>query len=139
MNVNLKGTFFCVQEVAKAMGKNKTSKIINISSQYGHIGSANRVTYCASKGGLELMTKSLAIEWAPHILINNVAPTFIETELTKDLFEDEKTNKEILAKMPLGKIGTVQDVTGAILYLASDLSNMVTGTSLLVDGGWTAE
>lgn len=138
MNVNLKGAFFCAQEAAKMMNPEKVSKIINISSQYGHVGSGNRTVYCTSKGGVELMTKALAVEWAPRILVNSVAPTFIETDLTKVLFEDEETTSELLNRMPMKKLGSVSDVVGAVLYLASDLSNMVTGTSVLVDGGWTA-
>ncbi|MCM3759608.1 SDR family oxidoreductase [Alkalihalobacillus oceani] len=138
INLNVKGAFFCSQEAAKLMDPGKVNKIINISSQYGHVGSSNRSVYCTSKGAVELLTKSLAVEWAPHILVNAVAPTFIETELTKELFEDEKTRKNLLERIPLKRGGTVKDVVGAILYLASDLSNMTTGSSLLVDGGWTA-
>ncbi|WP_110929511.1 SDR family NAD(P)-dependent oxidoreductase [Bacillus massiliglaciei] len=138
MDLNVKGSFFCAQEAAKLMSPEKVCKIITISSQYGHIGSANRSVYCTSKGGVELMTKALAVEWSPHILVNCVAPTFIETDLTQVLFKDEKTKKTLLDRIPVQRAGTVEDVTGAVLYLASDLSNMVTGTSLVVDGGWTA-
>lgn len=138
MNVNLRGTFFTSQAFAATITSAQRGKIINISSQYGHIGSANRVVYSASKGGVELMTKSLAVEWAPRLLVNTVCPTFIETDLTRGLLNDPAVRSDLLARIPLGRFGEVADVTGAVLYLVSDLSNMVTGTALMVDGGWTA-
>ncbi|WP_017728771.1 SDR family NAD(P)-dependent oxidoreductase [Halalkalibacterium ligniniphilum] len=138
MDINLKGTFFCSQEVAKVMDKNRVSKIINISSQMAFVGYYDRAVYCASKGGIDTMTKCLAIEWAPNILVNSVAPTFIETSLTEGYFKSEEFSKDVISRIPLKRIGSPQDVVGAILYLASDLSNLVTGTSIKVDGGWTA-
>ena len=138
MNVNLRGTFFTSQAFAATITAPRRGKIINISSQYGHIGSADRVVYSASKGGVELLTKSLAVEWAPRLLVNTVCPTFIETDLTRGLLNDPAVRSELLGRIPLGRFGEVADVTGAVLYLVSDLSNMVTGTALMVDGGWTA-
>lgn len=120
------------------MKKDKLGKIINISSQMGFVGYYDRSAYCASKGGLETMTKALAIEWAPNIQVNTVAPTFIETELTKATFANKELYQDIINRIPLQRIGKLEDVVGAVLYLASDLSNMVTGTSIVVDGGWTA-
>nr|WP_100397978.1 SDR family NAD(P)-dependent oxidoreductase [Bacillus sp. FJAT-44742] len=138
IDINLKGAFFLSQEAGKRMFEQKRGKIINLSSQMGHVGYYGRAAYCASKGGLELLNKVLAVELAPHVLVNTVAPTFIETPLTKDYFEDESFKKEVERNIPLNKIGKAEDVAGAILYLASDMSNLVTGTSLRVDGGWTA-
>lgn len=138
MNVNLRGAFFTSQAFARALGANGMGKIINVSSQYGHVGSPTRVAYCSSKGGLELMTKTLAVEWAPRILVNSVCPTFIETGLTQSLLAQPETRRSLLDRIPMHRFGTLGDVTGAILYLASDWSNMVTGTAMMVDGGWTA-
>lgn len=138
MNVNLRGAFFASQAFARVVGEGSTGKIINVSSQYGHVGSATRVAYCSSKGGLELMTKTLAVEWAPRILVNSVCPTFIETELTRSMLANPAIRQGLLSRMPMHRFGTLSDVTGAILYLASDWSNMVTGAALMVDGGWTA-
>lgn len=138
MDVNLKGAFFTAQAFARALPADGRGKIINISSQYGHVGSSRRVAYCSSKGGLELMSKALAVEWAPRILVNTVCPTFIETDLTRALLDEPATKKDLLDRMPMGRFGRVGDVTGAVLYLASDWSDMVTGSALMVDGGWTA-
>ncbi|WP_018924888.1 SDR family NAD(P)-dependent oxidoreductase [Salsuginibacillus kocurii] len=138
IDINLKGAFFLAQRAGKVMKDQQFGKIINLSSQMGHVGYYGRAAYCASKGGLELLTKTLAVELAPYVRVNTVAPTFIETPLTEGYFADEEFKKQITANIPLGYIGQPEDVTGAILYLASDLSNLVTGTSLKVDGGWTA-
>lgn len=137
-DVNLKAAFFAAQAFARTLEPGRSGKIINISSQYGHTGSSQRVAYCASKGGLELMTKALAVEWAPKILVNTVCPTFIETDLTRRILEDPGTKQQLLDRMPMGRFGRPADVVGAVLYLASDWSDMVTGSSLMVDGGWTA-
>ena len=138
MNVNLKGAFFTARAFARRLPADRRGRIINISSQYGHVGSSTRVAYCSSKGGLELMSKALAVEWAPRILVNTVCPTFIETDLTRSLLDDPGTKQDLLRRMPMGRFGRVGDVVGAVLYLASDWSDMVTGSSLMVDGGWTA-
>jgi 2-deoxy-D-gluconate 3-dehydrogenase len=138
MDVNLKGSFFTAQAFARALPADGHGRIINISSQYGHVGSPTRAAYCASKGGVELMTKALAVEWAPRILVNTVCPTFIDTDLVRPLLEHPQTGPALLERIPMRRFGQVQDVTGAVLYLASDYAGMVTGTSMMVDGGWTA-
>lgn len=138
MDVNLKGSFFAAQAFARTVPAGGHGKVINISSQYGHVGSPTRAAYCASKGGVELMTKALAVEWAPKILVNTVCPTFIETDLVRAVLEDTDTGPALLDRIPMRRFGQVQDVTGAVLYLASDYAGMVTGTSIMVDGGWTA-
>src|SRR5699024_9021362 len=133
-DINLKGTFFLSQEVAKIMIKQSSGKIINLSSQMGHVGYYDRSVYCASKGGLELASKVLALELAPYnIQVNTVCPTFIKTPFTEDYFKDEDFKQAVLHKIPLNRLGETEDVVGAILYLASDLSNLVTGIALKVD------
>jgi len=139
MDVNLKGLFFCAQAVGKVMIQQKKGKIINISSQSGSVGLLRRAAYCASKGGVNLLTKVLAIEWAPHnVNVNAVAPTFVETPMTKPMFQDKDFSDYVLGNIPLGRVGKPEDVIGAVVYLASDASDLVTGHVLLVDGGWTA-
>lgn len=138
MDVNLKGSFFTAQAFAREIPEDGYGKIINISSQYGHVGSPHRAAYCASKGGVELMTKALAVEWAPRILVNTVCPTFIATDLVRSILEHPDSGPALLDRIPMQRFGQVQDVTGAVLYLASDYAGMVTGTSIMVDGGWTA-
>jgi NAD(P)-dependent dehydrogenase (short-subunit alcohol dehydrogenase family) len=140
MNINLKGAFFLAQAVGKVMiAQGRGGRIINISSQTGSVALAKRAVYCASKAGLNLITKVLAMDWAPHgILVNAVAPTFIETELTRDFLADPEFRKYALAKNLLKRFGKPDDVAGAVLYLASPIANMVTGHVLLVDAGWTA-
>ena len=138
-NTNLKGLFFCTQAVGKVMIRQKNGKIINVSSQSGVVGLLQRAVYCSSKGGVNLLTKVLAIEWAKYnINVNAIAPTFIETPFTKPMFEKEGFREYVLGNIPLGRIGKPEDVTGAVIYLSSEASNMVTGHILLVDGGWTA-
>jgi len=140
ININLKGAFFMSQGVAKNMIKNKVQgKIINITSQMALVGYYKRVAYCASKGGLTQATKVLAVELAPYnINVNCVAPTFIKTPLTEPMFEDKNFLEDVIDKIPLGRIGETKDVSGAVLYLVSDSSNLVTGSTILVDGGWVA-
>lgn len=139
IDINLKGLFFCAQAVGKVMMKQKKGKIINISSDAGVVGLPGRVAYCSSKAGVDLLTKVLAIEWAPYnINVNAIGPTFIETPFTKPMFEKPGFREYVLRNIPLGRIGQPEDVTGAVIYLASEVSNLVTGHVLLVDGGWTA-
>jgi NAD(P)-dependent dehydrogenase (short-subunit alcohol dehydrogenase family) len=139
IDTNLKGLFFCAQAVGKVMIQQKRGKIINISSQTGTVAIRQRAAYCASKGGVNQVTKLLAIEWAKHnINVNAIAPTFLETPFTKPMFEKEEFREFVLGNIPLGRIGTPEDVLGAVIYLASEASNLVTGHVLLVDGGWTA-
>jgi len=137
-DINLKGTFFCAQAVGKVMIEQKKGKIINISSQSGSVGLIMRSAYCASKGGLNLLTKVLALEWAKHnILVNAIAPTFIETPMTKPMLEKKEFHDYVMGNILLGRLARFEDVTGAVIYLASEASNMVTGHVLLIDGGWT--
>jgi len=140
INTNLRGLFFCSQAVGKIMIQQKRGKIINISSDAGVVGLLQRAAYCSSKGGVNLLTKALAIEWAKYnINVNAIAPTFIETPFTKPMFEKEGFREYALGNIPLGRIGVPQDVVGAVIYLASGASDLVTGHVLTVDGGWTAQ
>ena len=110
-----------------------------MSSRMGHVGAPNRTVYCASKHAIEGLTKAMGVELAQHgIRVNSVGPTFIETPLSKPFFEDENFAKDTLGRIPMGKLGSVEDVADAVVYLASPASGMVTGSSLVVDGGWTA-
>ena len=141
MNINLRGAYFLTQAVAKGMiSAGKQGSLINISSQMGHVGGLDRAVYCASKFAVEGFTKAMALEFGPHkIRINTVCPTFILTELTQPTFDDPTKRAWVLDKIKLGRAGEVQDLMGAIVYLASNASALVTGTSMLVDGGWTAD
>ncbi len=141
MGLNVRAAFFVAQAVARALIEAKQSgSIVNISSQMGHVGGARRTVYCASKHAMEGFTKAMAIELAPHnIRVNTVGPTFIETPLTRPFFQNEAFRNSVLAKIKLGRIGQVDDLTGAIVFLASDASSLMTGSALVVDGGWTAE
>ena len=137
-DINLKGSFFCAQAVGRVMIGQKRGKIINISSQSGSVGLIMRSAYCASKGGLNLLTKVLALEWAKHnILVNAIAPTFLETPMTKPMLEKKEFHDYVMGNILLGRLARFEDVTGAVIYLASEASNMVTGHVLLIDGGWT--
>jgi len=139
MGVNLRAAYFLSVAAAKCMADTGGS-IIHISSQMGHVGGIDRAVYCASKHGLEGMIKSMAIEWGPQqIRINSICPTFIRTPLTAQTFDNPERAKWVKEKIKLGRIGEVEDIMGAVLYLASDASTLVTGTSLLIDGGWTAD
>lgn len=141
MALNLRSAYFLSSWCAKALKEaRKPGSIIHISSQMGHVGGIDRTLYCASKWGLEGMIKAMAIEWGPdQIRINAVAPTFIRTPLTQATFDNPERVAWINEKIKLGRVGEVEDIMGAVLYLATDASALVTGTSLLVDGGWTAE
>ena len=138
MELNTRAAFFVACEAAKGMMENGGS-IIQISSQMGFVGGNERAVYCASKHALEGMTKSMAIEWGAHgVRVNTICPTFIRTELTAATFADPEKEAWVRSKIKLGRIGEVEDVMGAVVFLASDASAMITGTHLLVDGGWTA-
>ncbi len=141
MNVNLRGAYFLSSLSAKAMIEaGKPGSIIHISSQMGHVGGIERALYCATKFGVEGMIKSMAIEWGKdNIRINTICPTFIITDLTRATFDDPDKRAWIESKIKLGRAGEIEDIMGAAVYLASDASALVTGTSLKVDGGWTAE
>ncbi|WP_166000779.1 glucose 1-dehydrogenase [Bacillus sp. Cs-700] len=139
LDTNLKGSFFCAQRAGHHMIPKQQGKIITIVSQMAFVGYIKRAAYCSSKGGAVQMTKALAVEWAQHnVKVNAVAPTFIETELTSKMFEDEAFHEDVMKRIPLGKLAQPSDVTGAVVYLASDMANFVTGETLKVDGGWTA-
>ena len=139
--LNLKAAYFVAQAVVSGMVSAKRSGcVINISSQMGHVGAENRTLYCATKHAVEGLTKAMAVEFAPKgIRVNSVAPTFIETPMTKPYFDNPDFRSEVLWKIKIGRIGRVEDVMGAIVYLASDAAALVTGASMLIDGGWTAE
>lgn len=141
LDLNLRAAFFVAQTVAKGMiAAGRGGSIVNTSSQMGHVGGPNRTIYCASKWGLEGLTKAMALDLAPHaIRVNAIAPTFIETPMTRPFLADEAFRASVLSKIKLGRVGQVEDIMGAIVFLASDAAGLVTGTSLVVDGGWTAE
>ena len=141
LGLNLKASYFLAQAAAQRMvSSGIRGSIIFISSQMGHVGAPNRTLYCASKHAVEGLVKALALELAPNgIRVNSIAPTFVETPMTAPFFRDERFRETVLAKIALGRLGAVEDITGAALYLASDAAGMVTGTSLKVDGGWTAQ
>lgn len=141
MAINLRGAYFLTQAVAKELiAAGRPGSLINVSSQMGHVGGIERAVYCASKHAVEGFTKAMAIEWGRYgIRVNTICPTFIRTPLTEPTFADPERVRWIEEKIKLAKTGTVEDVTGAVLYLASDLSALVTGTALMVDGGWTAD
>jgi NAD(P)-dependent dehydrogenase (short-subunit alcohol dehydrogenase family) len=141
MGLNVRAAFFCAQAVAqKLIEAKQPGSIINISSQMGHVGAARRTVYCASKHAMEGFTKAMAIELAPHnIRVNSLGPTFLETPMTKPFFENKAFRDEVLSKIKLGRLGQLEELTGAIVFLASDASSLMTGSALVLDGGWTAE
>lgn len=141
LDLNVKSAFFVAQGCARRMIESGTKgSLIHVGSQMGHVGGPNRSLYCASKWALEGMSKSFALDLAAHgIRSNCIAPTFIETPLTKPYFEDAAFKASVLAKIKLGRIGTVEDLMGAVVFLAADASALMTGTSMIIDGGWTAE
>ncbi len=141
LNLNLRAAYFVAQAVARGMViAGKRGSLIHMGSQMGHVGARERTLYCASKWALEGMSKAMALDLAPHgIRSNTIAPTFTETALTAPYFEQSDFKQTVLEKIKLGRLGTVEDLMGAVVFLASPASAMVTGTSLVVDGGWTAE
>jgi len=139
VDVNLKGSFFMSQRVARAMKERGGGKIVNIVSQNGVVGYYKRAAYCSSKAGVVNLTRVLALEWAPFgINVNAVGPTFILTPLTQSTFDDPVMREDLLRRIPLGRVGQPEDVVGAVVFLASPAADLVTGHTLLVDGGWTA-
>lgn len=140
MDVNLKGLFFASQAAAKLMLKQGHGRIINLSSQASVVGIPRHAVYCASKGGVNQLTKVLALEWSTRgVTVNAVGPTFIRTPGTAERLDNPKFRAGVLARLPVGRVGTIADVAGAVIYLASPAAALVTGTLLLVDGGWTAQ
>ncbi|WDF72540.1 SDR family NAD(P)-dependent oxidoreductase [Novosphingobium sp. KACC 22771] len=141
LDLNVKSAFFVAQHGAKAMMREGVKgSLIHMGSQMGHVGGPRRSLYCASKWAIEGMNKAFALDLAPHgIRSNTIAPTFIETPMTRPFFEDQSFLDSVLAKIKLGRLGQVEDLMGAITFLASDAAALITGTSLIVDGGWTAD
>jgi NAD(P)-dependent dehydrogenase (short-subunit alcohol dehydrogenase family) len=141
MTLNVRAAFFMAQTVALRLIEEKLpGSIINISSQMGHVGAARRTVYCTSKHAMEGFTKAMAIELAPHnIRVNSLGPTFLETPMTRPFFQNKAFRDEVLSKIKLGRLGQLEELTGAIVFLASDASSLMTGSALVLDGGWTAE
>jgi NAD(P)-dependent dehydrogenase (short-subunit alcohol dehydrogenase family) len=141
LSLNVRAAFFVSQAVARRLVETgRPGSIINVSSQMGHVGGPNRTVYCATKHAMEGFTKAMAIELAPRkIRVNTLAPTFIERPMTRPFFENKAFLDDTLRRIKLGRLGQLEDLTGAIVFLASDASALVTGTSLVADGGWTAE
>ena len=138
--VNLKGTFLMSQAIARSMVARGEGSIVNITSQMGHVGGPNRTAYCTSKHGVEGLTKAMALELAPRgVRVNAVAPTYIETPMTSGFLANPEFRADTISRIPLGRVGSVEDVVGAVVYLASPAASLVTGASLLVDGGYTAQ
>ena len=139
LDVNLKGLFFLSQRVARAMLETGGGKIVNMASQNGVIGYYRRAAYCSSKAGVVNLTRVLALEWAQHkINVNAVGPTFILTPLTQSTFDDPEMREDLLNRIPLGRVGQPEDVVGSVVFLSSPAADLITGHTLLVDGGWTA-
>lgn len=139
LDVNLKGLFFLSQRVAREMIRTGGGKLVNIASQNGVVGYYKRAAYCSSKAGVVNLTRVLALEWAKYqILVNAVAPTFILTPLTQSTFDDPVLREDLLKRIPLGRVGKPEDVAGAVVFLASPAADLITGHTLMVDGGWTA-
>lgn len=140
-SLNVRAAYFVAQAVArKLIEAKRPGSIINMSSQMGHVGGPTRTVYCGTKHAMEGFTKAMAIDLAPHkIRVNTLAPTFIETPMTRPFFENKAFREDTLRRIKLGRLGQLEDLTGAIVFLASDAAALMTGTSLVVDGGWTAE
>lgn len=137
---NLKGPFLCSRAVAKQMKKQQYGRVINLSSMLGSVGLEERGAYCSSKGGLIQLTKVLALEWGPHnITVNAVCPGPMATELNTVVMNNPEANKQFVDNIALGRWGKPEELTGSIIFLASDASSFMTGSSLVVDGGWTAK
>jgi NAD(P)-dependent dehydrogenase (short-subunit alcohol dehydrogenase family) len=140
-SLNVRAAYFVAQAVARGLvAAKKPGAIINMSSQMGHVGGPTRTVYCATKHAMEGFTKAMAIDLAPHkIRVNTIAPTFIETPMTRPFFQNEAFRADTLKRIKLVRLGQLEDLTGAVVFLASDAAALMTGTSLVVDGGWTAE
>jgi NAD(P)-dependent dehydrogenase (short-subunit alcohol dehydrogenase family) len=137
--LNVKAAFVVAQAAARVMARSGGGAIVNMSSQMGHVGGPKRTVYCATKHAIEGLTKAMAVDLAPYnIRVNAVAPTFVETPLTRPFFEDPAFKALVLDKILLGRLARIEEVAAAVVYLASPAAAMITGTSLLVDGGWTA-
>ena len=141
MNINMRGAYFAAQAVAKSMiADGRAGSIITISSQMAVVGGVDRAVYCGSKHAVEGFTKAMAIELGPHrIRVNTICPTFIRTPLTEQTFSRPERVRWIEEKIKLGRVGEVEDIMGGVTFLASDAAALITGTALLIDGGWTAD
>ena len=138
--VNLTGTFLCGREIGKAMIRQKKGKIINLASINCAVARPNLSAYGASKAGVMQLTRCWALEWAPHhINVNAVAPSFIRTPMMEDYLKDKAVHDQLVGNVPLGRIGTIEDMAAAVLFLASEASDYITGHTLFVDGGWVAQ
>ncbi len=138
--VNLKGTFFTAQTVGRVMIKQRRGRIINISSQAGFVALPTESVYCMTKAAIAHLTKCLALEWAKYnITVNAVAPTFIKTPGTKKWLEDKDFRKSVQSRIPLGRIGTPEEVAEPVVFLASPAASLITGATLMIDGGWTIQ
>jgi len=140
LRLNVRSMFVVAQAAARRIVQVRSGAIVNMSSQMGHVGGPNRTVYCLSKHAIEGLTKAMAVELAPHgVRVNSVAPTYVETPLTKPYFENEAFRQDVLRRIPLGRVGAVDEVAAAVLFLASPAASLITGASLLVDGGYTAQ
>lgn len=140
LTLNVRSMFITAQAAARVMTPARSGVIINMSSQMGHIGAANRTVYCMTKHAIEGLTKAMAVELGPMgIRVNAVAPTFIETPMTQPFLADKAFRDGVLQKIPLGRIGTIDEVVAAVTFLASPAASLITGASLLTDGGYTAQ
>ena len=140
VEINLRGTFLCCKHIAKSMIDCGGGSIVNIASTAGITGVPRALAYCASKSGIILLTKSLALEWARYnIRVNSIAPHYLETDLTEGLRDSEKIHAAIVKQIPLRRFGKASEVVGAVLYLASSASSYTTGTVIPVDGGYLAQ
>jgi NAD(P)-dependent dehydrogenase (short-subunit alcohol dehydrogenase family) len=140
MDVNLKGLFFCCQAAGRIMLQQRSGRIVNISSQASVVGIRDHAVYCASKGGVNQLTRVLALEWsALGVTVNAVAPTFIYTPGTAERLDNPDYLQSVVNRLPIGRVGTITDVAAAVIYLASPAGALVTGSVLMVDGGWTAQ
>ncbi|MBT6095216.1 MAG: SDR family oxidoreductase [Rhodospirillaceae bacterium] len=139
-DLNVRASIFVAQAVAQGLMEAKLpGSIINISSQMGHVGGPKRTVYCATKHAIEGATKAMAWELGPQgIRVNTICPTFIETPMTEGMLEDDAFREQVAANIALGRVGQVEDIMGGVIYLASDASALVTGSALMIDGGWTA-
>ncbi len=139
-SLNVRGAFVTAQAAVRRMvACGRGGAIVHVTSQMGHVGAPGRTVYCAVKHAVEGLTKAMAVELAPHgIRVNTVAPTFVDTAMTHPYLAEPGVRDDVLGRIPLGRLGTPREVAGAVLFAASPASSLMTGTSLLVDGGWTA-
>ncbi len=140
IDINLTGTFLCCKHLGGVMVERGSGSIINVSSVAGHVGLLRSVPYCASKGGVEMLTRALALDWSKlGVRVNTLAPGWVDTDLTHSLLEHDTHGRRLLEHTPMGRFATPADMVGAAVFLASDASAYMTGQSLLIDGGWTAD